>query len=243
MLLEDRRSQANVEVHRRPMDNRARLKQETYRNHKRIYHGAFRTEVRCPWCNEVITKSEGADLHEALVNRGTVPKELQNHIFVKENVILLHHPCHMENGQSKEMVRVCLHAICRAIGARYVGRWYKDLWDKHDMSFPRGMLVPPKAMRAYKGMQLLEYGRTLNNREFPNENEWLLNPGTQYARDFRALCVKRWQGKTIKKIHRPPTKWAGYRLMDMTRLIEDGYWFDYLSYTFGFTPLEVLNEK
>lgn len=192
----------------------------------------------------MITKDNGADLHEALVHRGAVQREMQPLIFVKENVILVHHQCHIDYGQTKTMLRACLYEICQAVGARYVGRWYRSLWQDHGLNLRRGILLPKKGIPMYICMGYLERGAELGRRQLPQgEDEWLIGRGTRHARDFRALCVKRWQGKTIKKIDRPPSSWAGYSVEVMLRLIRDGYWFDYLSYTFGFDPQEVANGR
>lgn len=236
-----RRPQANVEVHRKgTMGDRAWLKQTVYRAHIRSYGGGG--EVRCPWCLGIITKQGGADLHEALVHRGAVPRDKQGLIFVKENAILVHHDCHIEQGQTQEMEKRCLWALCKAIGARYVGRWYKSLWSDSLLSVKKGMLMGKKEFKVYQVITFLELGATLDNWKLPDESEWALGSG-RHTRDYRALAAKRWQGKTIKKIDRPPPEWAGMKLVMMIQIIEDGYWFDYLSGVFGLVPQEVVSER
>jgi hypothetical protein len=84
------------------------------------------------------------DAHEYLVKRSAVPLDKQHLITVPENVVPVHHACHMRWGQTVVFAVRCLeHAISR-LGAERTGRWYVSLWETHGLSVPRGLveLVP-----------------------------------------------------------------------------------------------------
>jgi len=95
--------------------------------------------VPCPWCGGNIT---GGDLHEWLVKRHSVSKVNQDMIMIPQNVVLLHHECHMEAGQTRMMKKRILIQAVRNRTIDATGRWYKDLVDRHMHQIPSGFYVP-----------------------------------------------------------------------------------------------------
>jgi len=230
--------------------DRVRLRQDVYRSGLGYSTLGGRSIVICPWCGEQIANHMEGDLHEALVKRSAVPKDRQELIFVKHNCVLLHHGCHMAHGVEQEMTRRCLRYLAMTVGARYIGRWYYALWNEHGLAVNKGLLIPPKAIKVYEGVRLMEAGVIANRLSLPEmeDSDWVINPGTRHSRDFRALCVMRWRttdlvtGKkgSLKKAYRPPVMHAGVSSDDLIEAVEAGYWLDYIARTMGFTVEEVM---
>lgn len=210
--------------------DRLALKNEVYRAHIRWDNESASSIVACPWCKKTISTREGADLHEALIKRGEVPREKQDLIFNKHNCVLLHRACHTQWGSSGAMVRRCLRAICEAVTARRVGEWYVSLYTEHKLHLRKGLLIPKKSMKVAQAMAYIPVGEELVGEILP-ESGWTIDPHTQHQRDFRALCIKSWQGKTYQKIQRPPGEWNGVTREAIINIIDEGYWYSYLSRT------------
>ena len=66
----------------------------------------------------------GWDAHEYLVKRHSVPKAKQHLIFVVENVVPLHHDCHIQLGQTARARAKCLDYAIRYLGAERIAAWY-----------------------------------------------------------------------------------------------------------------------
>jgi len=47
--------------------------------------------------------------------------------MVPENVVPVHHECHMRHGQTEEMKRRSLAAAVRALGFERIASWYESL--------------------------------------------------------------------------------------------------------------------
>lgn len=236
------RSDPPLEVQRRrKMADRAALQRAAYSWHKR--RGDHLRGTRCPWCLEPIDRESSWDLHEALVNRGAVPKDKQDLIMVRFNVVPVHHECHMAHGSTRTMLHRCLRNLCYNLEVAQIGRWYVDLWDEKGLSVRKGILLPKKLVKA--AVVLAEYipaGEKLSGWVLPklSDDEWLISPGTQHARDYRALATMRWHGKSIKKINRPPPQHRNVRLDRLLTLIDAGYYFYYLCGVFGADPRETM---
>ena len=115
---------------------RASLRHKVWVAHSHWPSEHRRKVVLCPWCEKVI--QGGFDAHEYLVKRSVVPRAKQDLIFVPENVIPLHHECHMAHGQTRTMKVRCLRQAMRHIGAERIARWYLSLWQEHGVPVPRG---------------------------------------------------------------------------------------------------------
>jgi len=223
------------------MADRAALQRAAYSWHQR--RGDHLRGTRCPWCLGQIDPAGGWDLHEALVNRGSVPKDKQDLIMVRFNVIPVHHECHIAHGSTRTMLRRCLRNLCYNLGAAQVGKWYVELWEERGLNVRKGILLPKSLVKA--ATVLSEYiprGEKLTNWQLPpyTDHEWLLSPGTEFARDYRALAAMRWSGKSIKKIKRPPTQHRDVALERLITIIDSGYYFTYLCGVFGVDPEETL---
>jgi hypothetical protein len=106
-----------------------------------------RKVVLCPWCEGVIRRNW--DAHEYLVRRASVPVARQDLIFVVENVVPMHHECHMAYGATMECKRRCLDYAIHHLGAQRIGEWYVSLWQDHGLHVPRGTLGEPPDWEAY----------------------------------------------------------------------------------------------
>jgi hypothetical protein len=163
--------------------------------------------------------------------------------MVRYNVIPVHHSCHMAYGNTKTMTRRCLRNLCYCIGATQIGKWYVDLWENKNLPIRRGLLVPPKIVKVSEIIsRYLPLGSKLKGWAVPTltNGEWLLNPNSQYQRDYRALAAMRFSGRRIKKIYRPPSEHQGIKLQTFLVLMEEGYYFDYLCRTLGFPAKEAI---
>ena len=93
------------------MDNKYEFRRRLAARARRFYtrfaviDGQAGHYLLCPWCDRPIRGA--GDLHEVFVKRGDVPLALQAKIFVEGNVVILHHDCHMEHGQTTTMERRC----------------------------------------------------------------------------------------------------------------------------------------
>ena len=67
----------------------------------------------------------GWDAHEYLVKRLSVPKAKRDLIFVVENVVPLHHDCHMQYGQTAIVREKCLNRAIAHLGATRIVAWYR----------------------------------------------------------------------------------------------------------------------
>jgi hypothetical protein len=85
----------------------------------------------CGYCGHPIKKSDGMDLHEALITRGDIHgrKEIAPKIFVRENVSLVHHgKCHVEAATKEGQKRVAKH-IAYWVGNDAIMEWLDCLED------------------------------------------------------------------------------------------------------------------
>lgn len=78
----------------------------------------------CPICGHAI-KSLAVDMHEAILTRGDIArnKDLQLHIFVKENCVLVHHgSCHNE-ASTQDGKAKCIRQLIEMEGAKKIYIW------------------------------------------------------------------------------------------------------------------------
>lgn len=208
------------------------LRAEVYRTHTKYDEKTRRTGVRCVWCGEI---TYTADLHEALVKRSAVHKSRQHLIFVKTNVVPVCHDEHLEYGQSKEMVRRALDALCHRVGARRVGKWYVSLWEEHGLSVPKGLLVPRKMIPGHRIIHHLETGAKLSNTVLPETDDWNVKTPRGGTTDWRVwVATKRFMNYNPRWASgRLVTEKNGLRADTAVLLIEDGYYYDYLTGIFA----------
>lgn len=228
---------------RRRTVTRGELKRQTFRQHARYWKDTDEVEVRCPWCQRPIKLSGLWDLHEALVKRSDVPKKHQHLIFHKGNVLPVCRGCHQAHGQSRTMILRCLSALCYIVSAQVVGKWYKSLWDEHGLTLFKGAFRSPQSYLVVSAIKLIGDGSRLTGQNIPYKlpGGWMINPGTQHARDFRALCIWEWQGKARKKVQRPPKEHNGIQRDALVEAIKEGYWLHYLSSAIRFPVSFILN--
>jgi hypothetical protein len=120
------------------MAGRGRLKLQVLRAYREWDPSIGRTVLRCAWCGEEL--SSGFDAHEYVVKRSAVPVDKQHLITVPENVVPVHHACHMRSGQTAAFTARCFEYAMSRLGAEPIGRWYVSLWQTHLLSVPRGDL-------------------------------------------------------------------------------------------------------
>ena len=83
--------------------------------------------MTCPLCSRPISRrwrDYAWDAHEYLVKRHSVPKAKQHLIFVPENVVPLHHACHMQRAQTTVAREKCLEYAVHHLGAERIAAWY-----------------------------------------------------------------------------------------------------------------------
>ena len=195
------------------MTRRQELRQRIYTLYSTYDEQARKMVTRCPWCQEPI--EEGFDLHEYLVKRSAVPLDKQDLIMVPENLVPVHHDCHMKAGQSVEMTRACLYAACRICGASDVGRWYASLWQEHGLSVRKGLLVPVK--RTSIGSALNYFGLGCDLWGFKIEPQ-------ADTDEVIGMAITRWRGHDVDS----PDKYQGIPFAALVRALVDGYWLSYL---------------
>jgi hypothetical protein len=139
--------------------NRQTLKQKLLMAHRTWSPELKRSIVLCPWCGEETT--DYFDAHEYLVKRSGLNKKYHDLIMVPENVVPVHHHCHMAHGQTKEMTRRCLYYVARSLGADRIGRWYVSLWQEHGLGVKKGWLLQPHEVPMYQAREMFDRGYAL----------------------------------------------------------------------------------
>ena len=102
--------------------------------------------MTCPLCSRPISRrwrDYAWDAHEYLVKRHSVPKAKQHLIFVPENVVPLHHSCHVQRGQTAIARERCLDYAIAVLGASTLGAeriavWYRRI--QPGISLPCGSI-------------------------------------------------------------------------------------------------------
>jgi hypothetical protein len=140
-------------------------------------------------------EEDGFDLHDYLVKRSAVPKDKQDLVMVPENVVPVHHHCHMEAGQGKEMTKRCLYTAAMALGANDVGHWYVELWEEHGLSVRKGLLVPPKYVALSTAIRYFKAGCALKDIQLEQqpENDKVIGMAIQRWRGHLVANPKRYQ--------------------------------------------------
>jgi hypothetical protein len=195
------------------VSTRQTLRRRAFNVYATYDQGARRMVTRCPWCREPI--EDGFDLHEYLVKRSAVPKDKQDLVMVPQNVVPVHHHCHMEAGQGKEMTRRCLYAAAMALGANDVGHWYVQLWEEHGLSVRKGFLVPPKSVALSTAIRYFKAGCALQGIQLEQqpENDKVIG-----------MAIQRWRGHLVAN----PKRYQDVPFAALVRAVDDGYWFSYL---------------
>jgi len=88
--------------------------------------GLVSTYRRCAWCNEPI-KDKHFEMHHWLVKRGALPRKFYGMINVVLNVVPLHHNCHQQYGQTREMRARCLKLVTSRFGKDVVQAWRDEI--------------------------------------------------------------------------------------------------------------------
>jgi hypothetical protein len=170
------------------------------------------------------------------VKRSAFPQKLQDKIFVVENVYPVHHDCHMEHGQKREMALRCLLLGTKTVGAYRIAEWYRGLIE-YGVSpglFPDRRTVPMATCLTYLtvGAQLL--GRTLA------DDGWEIDGGKAGVWDYRGLCIMKWQKRKARKL---PDTWNGHSNISMFTYLDTAYYVDYMAGLCGFTLGEVFDRS
>ena len=66
-------------------------------------------------------------MHHWLVKRGAVPHKFYAVINVVINVVPLHHSCHQQYGQTREMRARCLKLVGEMFGNESVQLWHDEM--------------------------------------------------------------------------------------------------------------------
>jgi len=81
---------------------------------------------RCAWCGKPIV-GRSFDRHHWLVKRGELPKSRFDDIDVVVNVVALHHSCHSEWGQTREMEERCREYVASLFGEEVINKFKEAL--------------------------------------------------------------------------------------------------------------------
>lgn len=177
--------------------------------------------VLCAWCLEPI--EDGLDVHEYLVKRSAVNRTDHPLIMVSENMAPLHHECHMAHGQEHAMATRCLHQMGHVVGLDRIGQWYVGLWEKHGLSVPRGILVPPRSVSTAQARNYYVRGREYQGLPTGDIDEAQVGFGIQ-----------------LWKNRRPDLPQNGHQTLrdQIVRAVNSGYWLDYLGGIIGMSAAD-----
>jgi len=85
----------------------------------------------CAWCGKPIVGT-AFEKHHWLIKRSHVPRRRFKAINVLINVVPLHHICHQQYGQTKEMYLHCLGLVGTVFGKDAVWEWEERFYGKDD---------------------------------------------------------------------------------------------------------------
>lgn len=224
-----------MDIQEGTMEDRSRFKMEVYRASKR--HDQI--TPRCCWCNKPVGISS-FECHEALVKRSNIPTKSQAPIMVHHNCVPLHVKCHQEHGHDRMMKARALGMLSRIYSSTKIGYWYKDLREKYSLSLPRGLLLPPGVIKAFKINQMIEAGSVLIGIELP-EASWDLDLNGK-TWDFRSAVWARYARKRGHSKLKPPREMNGVTVETMMKIAREGYWLDYMAGIVTSTLREVIAE-
>jgi len=88
--------------------------------------GLVSTYRRCAWCGKPIN-GKHFEMHHWLVKRGGLPHKFYAMINVVLNVVPLHHNCHQQYGQTREMRARCLELVTSRFGKDVVQAWHDEI--------------------------------------------------------------------------------------------------------------------
>ena len=97
--------------------------------------------MTCALCSRPIKgrwPNSAWDAHEYLVKRHSLPKAQQDLIFVVENVVPVHHHCHMEHGQTAAARGKCLDYAIACLSADRIAAWYDRM--RPEIGLPCGSI-------------------------------------------------------------------------------------------------------
>jgi hypothetical protein len=94
------------------------------------------TQKMCPICFRALPFEWGSmtrvgDGHHVLVRRGAFEDEL---LWATENIVLLHHSCHMSEGQAT--IHECAMLLDRFGGPEVIDLWHRSLPWKEPRTYP-----------------------------------------------------------------------------------------------------------
>lgn len=110
------------------MDSREYLRQRVIQTYMHWVPDYRSNIIICPWCNQPIRPGEG-DLHHWLVKRSGVSPHDFERINVPENLILVHHKCHIAYGQTRKMFEFCRQMAMSSYSLEALTDFYNSLED------------------------------------------------------------------------------------------------------------------
>lgn len=199
--------------------DRQSLRQKVYRLHARYDTEQRNNVATCPLSGTALV--DAWDLHEVFVRRSSVPPKHQDLIMVLENCIPLEHEAHIRIGNSKEALRKCALRMFDRLSATRIKDWYIDLWQEHDLSVDRGLLLPPKEWKVRNLVPLIDLGAAIHNRDMP-ETGWEVR-GDKGTYDIRAQVALRYQGKRRRWKERISEHRNGVDTRELYTWLDEGY--------------------
>jgi hypothetical protein len=218
------------------------MDRQTLKHKLLIAHRRWSTEhkrmiVPCAWCGE---EANEFDAHEYLVKRSGVNKQHRDLIMVPENVVPLHHRCHMAHGQTKEMALRCLHYTARSLGADKIGHWYVSLWQEHGLSVKKGWLLQPHEVPMYQAREMFDKGYRLLGpcRVRQGHGDGSITDWSIDGVDVRDCAFAQFVPARLRKArHRKLAGCAGATFPISNELLvsyaQAGFWLTYLEHTIG----------
>ena len=143
-----------------------------------------------------------------------MPVAKQHLIFVVENVLPVCHSCHTTSGQTNEFKSRAIRTLCQNLTAARVGRWYKSLWEKHELALPRGFLVPVKTITTATAIRHLLAGADLIGLD--------IRP-TDVNSTAVGQAISAWRGHRAR-----PESLRGIPQERLVEALSEGYWYTYI---------------
>jgi hypothetical protein len=218
--------------------DRQSLRRSIYRAHARYDLARRESVCTCPLTNTPLVGSEW-DLHEVFVRRSGLATQHHNLIMVKENCIPVQHKAHIERGNTTRSLAQCTRRMLQVVTANKIGRWYRDLWQKHGLSVDRGLLVPQASMKVRQLVPLISVGALVSEGHVLPETGWNVE-GDKGVYDIRAQVALRSQSKRRKWKERLPDEHNGYTVQQLRIWLNEGYWTQYMLGVLGLDIASIL---
>lgn len=192
-------------------------------------HSDYWGHYTCPLSGKEIGIKDNWDLHEVFVPKNDVAPAMQNLINVVENCIPLEHDAHIDQGSTRDSMAKCIPLMFRNVGAEKVGGWYVGLWQEHDLSVNRGVLIPVTDLPVVRIVELMNLGAEIHREPLPADKYWL----NEDMVDYRSAIATKHKGRNRRWARGTPNRWKDYDASDLLYYLDEGYWARYMMDVMG----------